>query len=85
MWETVPCSDQNGPIAGYSLRYSNGTSIANATGEGMRQYVLTGLTPYTRYSIQVAAVNDGGTGPYSELLSMMTLQDGECTILVWLL
>ena len=26
---------------------------------------ITGLTPSTRYTIAVAAVNDGGTGPYS--------------------
>ena len=39
--------------------------------------MLTGLTPYTNYSVQVAAVNDGGTGPYSEpALIVETLQDG---------
>ena len=27
---------------------------------------ITGLTPSTRYTIAVAAVNDGGTGPYSD-------------------
>ena len=78
MWGTVPCPYQRGPITGYRLRYSNGTSIVNTTGEGSRQYVLTGLTPFTNYSVQVAAVNDGGTGPYSTPLTVETLQDGEC-------
>ena len=32
VWGTVPCSHQRGPITGYRLRYSNGTSIANTTG-----------------------------------------------------
>ena len=61
VWGTVPCPDQRGPITGYRLRYSNGTSIVNTTGEGIRQHVLTGLTPFISYSVQVAAVNAGGT------------------------
>ena len=75
VWGTVPCPHQGGPITGYRLRYSNGTSIVNTTGE---KYNLTGLTPFTSYSVQVAAVNDGGTGPYSDpALTVETLQDGE--------
>ena len=58
-WGTVPCPDQRGLITGYRLQYSNGTSIVNTTGEGSRQHVLTGLTPFTNYSVQVAAVNAG--------------------------
>ena len=77
VWGTVPCTHQGGPITGYTLRYSNGTSIVNTTGEGSRQHVLTGLTPFTSYSMQVAAVNDGGTGSYSPALTVETLQDGE--------
>ena len=78
VWGTVPCSHQGGPITGYRLRYSNGTPIVNTTGEGSRQHMLTGLTPFTSYSVQVAAVNDGGTGPYSDpVLTVETLQDGE--------
>ena len=77
-WGTVLCQHQGGrPITGYRLRYSNGTSIVNTTGEGSRQHVLTGLTPFTSYSVQVAAVNDGGTGPYSDPQTVKTLQDGE--------
>ena len=76
-WGTVPCPDQRGPITGYRLRYSNGTSIVDTTGEGSRQHVLTGLTPFTSYSVQVAAVNAGGTGPYSTALTVETLQDSE--------
>ena len=78
VWGTVPCPHQGGPIIGYRLRYSNGTSIVNTTGEGSRQHMLTGLTPFTSYSVQVAAVNDGGTGLYSDsALTVETLQNGE--------
>ena len=77
MWGTVPCPDQRGPITGYRLHYSN--SIVN-TGEGSRQHVLTGLTPFTSYSVKVAAVNDAGSGPYSDSLVVETMQDGEPTL-----
>ena len=80
VWGTVPCMHQGGPITGYTLRYSNGTSIVNTTGEGSRQHVLTGLTPFTNYSVEVAAINDGGTGLYSDpALTVETLQDGMYT------
>ena len=75
-WRTVPCPHQGGSITGYRLRYSNGTSIENITGEENREYVLAGLTPFTIYSVQVAAVNDIGIGPYSTPLKVETLQDG---------
>ena len=73
-WGTVPCPNQRGPITGYRLRYSNGTSIVDTTD---LTHMLTGLTPFTSYSVQVAAVNAGGTGPYSTALTVETLQDSE--------
>ena len=84
VWGTVPCPHQRGPITGYTLRYSDGTFLVNTTGEGSRQLVLTGLTPFNNYSVQVAAVNDGGTGPYSTPLTVETLQDGEWFTIVYL-
>ena len=78
VWGTVPCPDQRGSITGYRLRYNNRTSIVNTTGGESRQRMLTGLTPFTSYSVQVAAVNAGGTGPYSDpALTVETLQDSE--------
>ena len=78
VWGTVPCPQQRGPITGYKLRYSNGTFIASIMGEENRQYSVTGLTPYTNYTVHVAAVNDGGTGPYSDpALTVETLQEGK--------
>ena len=83
MWETVPCSDQRGPITGYRLNYtySNGTFIVNNSLELQdTTHELTGLTPFTNYSVQfhVAAINAKGTGPYADkVFTVMTLQDGE--------
>ena len=45
-----------------------------------RHFMLTGLTPFTNYSVQfhVAAINVKGTGPYADKeFTVMTLQDGE--------
>ena len=49
----------------------------NIAGEENRQFNLTELTPFTSYTVQVVAVNDIGTGPYSTPLTVKTLQDGE--------
>ena len=68
LWGTVACLYQRGPITGYRLRYTNGTSIVNTIG----------LTPFTSYHVQVAAVNAGGTGPYSNpTFTLKTLEDSK--------
>ena len=83
MWETaVPCFNQSGPITGYRLNYtySNSTFTVNSTLVlESRHFMLTGLTPFTNYSVQfhVAAINVNGTGPYADkLFTVVTLQDG---------
>ena len=76
VWGTVPCPDQRGPITGYRLRYNS--MMVDISGQTNTQHMLTGLTPFTSYSVQVAAVNIGGTGLYSDpALTVETLQDGE--------
>lgn len=83
MWMAVPCSNQRGPITSYRLNYtySNDTFTANNTLEVQSRYhKLTGLTPFTNYSVQfrVAAINAKGTGPYNDtVFTVVTLQDGE--------
>ena len=71
-WGPVNCRDQNGDITGYWVRYG-----VQGSGEGDRtvvivtrdsnggRYEITGLTQSIAYSIEVAAVNSAGTGPYS--------------------
>ena len=39
-------------------------------------YEISGLTPSTTYTIEVAAVNSAGTGVYSDPHSVMTLIAG---------
>ena len=49
------------------MRYSGGgsTNTRIVSGGDTRQTTISGLTPSTDYTIQVAAVNSVGTGPYS--------------------
>ena len=84
-WDPVSCSNQRGPISAYKLWYSNGAENITLmiSGANNRTYELTGLTPSTSYTIAVAAVNYGGTGPYSDPpLTVQTLMSkcgtGEC-------
>ena len=83
MWETVPCSNESGTITGYILNYtySNSTFTANKTLDLKgTTHELTGLTPFTNYSVQfhVAAINTNGTGPHADkVFTVITLQDGE--------
>ena len=77
-WGPVePCADQNGPITGYSVRYgvmgSGELNTADVDGGSVMTTTLSNLSPSTAYSIEVAAVNDGGTGEYSEPLIEETL------------
>ena len=71
-WGSVePCADQNGAITGYSVRY--GSEIVSVSGDssgGMT--TITGLSPSTTYSIQVAAETTAGTGVYSSAVDQLT-------------
>ena len=77
MWQPPAPSSQNGIIQHYII------SVLEA--ETMRQFQLTstttsidavGLHPYYTYSFTVTAVTVG-QGPYSQAVSLQTLEDGE--------
>ena len=73
-WREVPCVQQNGPIAGYAVRYyptcgadrnvQQNKSVVTTSG------IINGLTPNTEYAFQVAAVNVNGTGPFNEPITL---------------
>ena len=44
---------------------SENTQTMNVTGNGTTQTTISGLTPSTNYSVQVAAESVGGIGVYS--------------------
>ena len=75
-WEAVDCIHRNGDITGYSVRYgvqgSGSTQTESVSGGGATQTIISGLTPSTNYSIEVAAVNSAGTGDYSNVIYQLT-------------
>ena len=70
-WEEINCTQTNGMIIGYNIQYLtnkepqsvflNVTTVTNVT--------ITGLTEFRLYYIRVAAINNNGTGPYSQEFS----------------
>ena len=71
---------QNVPITGYVIQYiKNGTQdiikdIKNINGT---THIISGLVAYTKYSVKVAAMNDDGTGPFSEPVVEISGEDSE--------
>ena len=78
-----PCDQQNGAITGYSVRYGEvGTSVGERRVEiasGNSSSTVSGLTKETVYTVEVAAETSGGTGVYSEPLTIET-PDSECVL-----
>ena len=84
-WDGLrPCSPVNGLIVQYRVQYiaeSSGVvrsiDVAGEWNVMRAQTSLTGLTPYTNYSIEVAAVNEqGDVGRYSDRMKEQTEEDG---------
>ena len=74
-WEMVPCIHRNGDITGYSVKYSGET--VSVSGDDVTEVTITGLTASTTYSVQVAAVNDAGTGSLSSSRFTVTLGNND--------
>ena len=85
-WDGLtPCSQVNGLIVEYRVQYTaessgvvQSTDVAGEWNVMRAQTSLTGLTPYTNYSIQVAAVNEqGDVGLYSDPIIKQTLENSK--------
>ena len=64
-WDEVACLDRNGEVTGYRVHtWTNGWSGTVSVGD-FREANISELTPSTEYTVQVAAVNSMGIGPYS--------------------
>ena len=70
-WDTIPCLEENGIITGYSVRYKDIESTHNVMGN-VTEATISGLSPSTVYSVQVAGINTAGTGEYSDPLILTT-------------
>ena len=79
-----PCRHVNGRIVLYRVRYTEASGVIQGKDEAGDWDVmdavtsLTGLAPFTGYSIQVAAVNEeGDVGLYSDPITGQTEEDSE--------
>ena len=84
-WDGLtPCRLVNSLIVKYRVQYTAESSgEVQSTDESGDwddggQTSLTGLTPFTNYSIQVAAVNEqDDVGPYSDPITVQTEEDSK--------
>lgn len=77
-WQQPPEIDHNGPLTGYQIRYAQVGTSTSTVSASSTSYTLSGLTPYVQYTVQVAAVNSDGTGPFSS--SLMSLSGQDCML-----
>ena len=78
-WGMIICINRNGDITDYRIHVVGSVEIekvVNASDDA-REVTISELTPSTAYSIQVAAVNNNGPGPYSDPIIIDT-PDSEC-------
>ena len=68
----MPCLHRNGEITGYRAQAVRNEATATSVGGGTRQATISGLSPSTLYTVQVAAINGASTGPYSSGISVAT-------------
>ena len=75
-WGPVDCIHRNGDITGYLVQYGSETTVFAPGGSSGGFYDIIGLISTTAYSIQVAAKNSVGTGPYSSPITQLTASGG---------
>ena len=74
-WSKIDCIERNGPITNYRVEFQE---VGGALIPGLvvnRTFTASGLTPYTNYTFRVAGVNDNGTGPFSNVTSILTEEE----------
>ncbi len=76
-WDEVNCADRNSAIVNYSISHNLTNGVHVMVPAEPTSYTIMGLRPGAHYSIELAAVNtEGQVGP-SEIITVMTSQDGK--------
>ena len=77
-WSTIECIGRNGEITNYMVVFQEqvGAVIPGEVNAMDRTFTATGLSPYTNYTFRVAGVNSNGTGPYTNISTILTDEDG---------
>ena len=75
----MPKNSTNGPIIGYEVKldyFRRGNPTFKTTATTTLNVDIGNLFPYTTYNVTVRAKNKVGFGPYGEMKSVRTDQDG---------
>ena len=77
-WSTIECIERNGEITNYTVVFQEqgGAVIPGEVNVMDRTFTASGLTPHTNYTFRVAGVNSNGAGPYINISSILTDEDG---------
>ena len=79
-WSQIRCIERNGPITNYTVEFQE---VGGALIPGVvvnETFTISGLTPHTNYIFRVAAVNNNGTGPFTNVTSILTEEESNHTI-----
>ena len=77
-WEPPPEEEQSGVIIGYTIKVTQtDTLVATQYFTTSTSITITSLEPYTTYLCVVAADTAVGTGPFSHLVFVQTLEAGQ--------
>ena len=79
-WSEPPCGDRGGIIIGYTYKLTRVGSVPDImiqqSDTSEQSVTIDGLIPFTEYSFQVAANTSKGIGPYTNDVTMTTLEAG---------
>ena len=84
MWDyTNPSLSEGAVISGYHV-YLDGQRVQKILNSTMTTFIITSLSPFTNYSVEISAYNTRGDGteqegPRSDPVTAVTL--GECMLL----
>ena len=79
-WNEIECIERNGMITNYTVEFSSlgGSVIPGVLMVDERpRFTANGLTPFTNYTFRVAGINSIGTGPFSDLITIQTVEDSK--------
>ena len=73
-WQSLPPCDRNGVITNYTIAYKmeGGSFIEIVVDAANRTTVVTPLTPFTSYTIKMAASTSVGRGEFGQVVTVQT-------------
>lgn len=81
-WIPLDTLNQNGIITNYTVLYWTNRGINSSIKVDSTEFTKL-VDPFTMYWFRVAAETSAGLGPFSEVLSVESLQDGKYRQVYW--